>query len=122
MIPKFPRKKPRPTPTPLPTIALSDSSLGFNATEGGSNPVDQTVTITNSGGGSFAGLQLGTTIFHQGTGWLSSSILAGIATIVVTVGSLTAATYNADVPVRDANATNSPQTISVSFVVGAPGA
>jgi hypothetical protein len=105
-----------------PVITLTPSSRTFNATAGGGNPATQTIAVSNTGGGSFAGPTLGSPTYLQGTGWLTTATYsAGVVTLGVTTGSLPAGTYNATIPLSDANATNSPQTISVQFVVAAGG-
>ena len=107
-----------------PAIALSTSSVAFAATAGGGNPANQTVAITNSGGGSLGGLAVGPIGYGAGqpTGWLgvglSSTTAPATLTLSVTTGALVAGTYSATAPVTASNATNSPQTVTVTFVVG----
>src|SRR4030095_14949837 len=59
------------TPPPIPTISLSPTSLAFSATQGGSNPASQTVTISNSGTGTLAWSVSST------NSWLSLSPVSG---------------------------------------------
>ena len=107
---------------PRPVIAFSADSVGFNATVGGSNPAPDTVIVTNSGGGSLAGLAVGTIGYGAGAGgWLSATLTRTTApdTLVLTAltGTLAAGTYTATVPVTAVNATNSPHTLKVTFTL-----
>jgi alpha-tubulin suppressor-like RCC1 family protein/uncharacterized protein YjdB/pimeloyl-ACP methyl ester carboxylesterase len=107
-----------------PTIALSASSLTFSATAG-INPVDQTLQVTNSGGGTLSGLSNGTVAYGTGqpVGWLAASLNSSTApatlTLKVTGANLSAGTYTASVSVQATatGVTNSPQTVSVKLVV-----
>lgn len=109
-------------PTPPPLINVSPSSLTYSATAGGSNPASQTVTVTNGGGGSFAGLTLSGVTYQQGSGWVTTLSLAGsVVTVGLTTGALTAGTYGASFTISDASAGNSPVTITISFAVAASG-
>ena len=111
-------------PLPKPKISLSPTSLSFTAVEGGANPPSQTVTITNSG-------PLGSTLNWSATSsaaWLSLSPTSGSLasgasqpmTVSVDISGLGAGTYNATITVSDPNATNSPQTVSVTLTVAVP--
>src|SRR5256886_8108582 len=55
---------------PRPVIGFSADSVGFSATVGGSNPAPDTVIVTNAGGGSLAGLAVGTIGYGAGAGGL----------------------------------------------------
>jgi hypothetical protein len=110
------------------TIGLSSTTASFAATAGGTNPAAQTITITNTGGGTLSGL--GATVQYtsgQG-GWLTASVSPTTApatlTLQATTGSLTAGTYSARVLVTAPGATNSPAEVTVTFTVAAapPGA
>lgn len=113
---------------PPPTIALGSSSLTFNATQGAANPASQTVTITNGGGGTLSGLSVGTVTYGAGaSGWLSVPTLSATTanpsvtlTVQPNTGSLTAGTYTATIPVQSAVAANSPQNVTVTFIVAPP--
>ena len=107
---------------PRPVIGFSVDSVGFSATVGGSNPAPDTVIVTNSGGGSLAGLGVGTIGYGAGAGgWLSATLSRTTApdTLVLTAltGTLAAGTYTATVPVTAVNATNSPHTLKVTFTL-----
>jgi hypothetical protein len=84
------------------------------------------VTITNGGGGTLSGLGVGTITYGAGaTGWLQAPTLnttsanpSATLTLQPVTGALTAGTYTATVPVTSAVASNSPQNVTVTFVVG----
>ena len=103
-----------------PTIALSPTSLTATAVQG-SSPANGSFTVANSGGGT-----LNYTITDNAT-WLSVSPTSGSTsgpavthTVQYSTASLSAGSYSATITVTDANATNSPQTISVSLTITAP--
>ncbi|MEK7401856.1 MAG: BACON domain-containing carbohydrate-binding protein [Gemmatimonadota bacterium] len=104
--------------TQPPTIGLSTTSLTFNAVAGGANPASQTVSLTNTGGSTLAWSAI------SNNSWLSAQAASGTApatlTVSATTGSLVAATYNGSITVTGTGATNSPQTISVTFIVATP--
>lgn len=107
---------------PPPVLGLSPTTVGFTATVGGGNPADQTVTVSNTGGGSLGGLAVGAVSYGAGgSGWLSASLSGASApatlTLHVTTGALAAGHYTATVPVTTSAAGNSPQNVSVSFDV-----
>jgi hypothetical protein len=106
-----------------PAIALSSASLTFTAAEGGANPASQFITITNSGGGTLSGLSTGTIIYGAGaSGWLQAPVLSATTapatlTLQPVTGALTPGTYTATIPVQSGVASNSPQTLTVTFTV-----
>lgn len=108
-------------------IALSPTQLDFFSWVGGDDPPQATVTITNSGGGTLTGLSVGTITYGaKATGWitiasLSSSVASPSSTLQVqaTTGSLAAGTYTATLPIQAPAAENSPQSIAVTFTIGA---
>ena len=110
-----------------PAIALSTTNQSFAAPQGGANPAAQTVQVTNSGGGTLNGLTA--TVSYtpgQPEGWLAATLTSANApstlTLAATTGSLTAGTYTASVAVTSPAASNSPQAVTVTFVVApAPG-
>ncbi len=105
-----------------PSIALSGSSLDFAATVGGANAATQPVQVTNSGGGSLTGIAVSVD-YTTGAGWLSASLNQTSAPATLTVqpvtGSLAAGTYSATIRVTAPQASNTPQSIAVTFTVGA---
>ena len=107
---------------PRPALSFSADSVGFSATASGPNPAPDTVIVTNSGGGSLAGLAVGTVGYGPGpTGWLTAALTRTTApdTLVLTAqaGGLVAGIYTATVPVTAVNATNSPHTLKVTFTL-----
>lgn len=111
--------------SPGPAIALSSTTAAFQANTG-QNPGNQTVTVTNAGGGSLTGLGLGTITYGAGqpAGWLTATIGATTAPATITLSVLSSTlpqgTYTATVPVQSAVASNSPAVLTVSLNVGPP--
>ena len=110
-----------------PTLALSATTVGFEATAGGAAPTPKTVDVTNSGSGALTGLSVGSITYtpaNQGN-WLAATLSSSSApatlTLAPTVGTLSPGTYTALVPVASAasGVTNSPQTVRVDLVVRA---
>jgi hypothetical protein len=102
-----------------PTIGVSPSSLSFTATAGGSNPANQTISITNTGGGT-----LNWTASDNAT-WLTVSPASGTApstlTASVSITGLVAGTYNGTITITATGATNSPLSVPVTLTVNAAG-
>ncbi|MEQ1911351.1 MAG: CARDB domain-containing protein, partial [Vicinamibacterales bacterium] len=109
---------------PAPAISLSAPALTYGATQGGADPTSQVVNVTNSGGGSLSGLAVGTITYGSGSGWLQTALSGTTAPAILTLqpvtGSLAAGTYTATVPITSGVATNSPQTVTVTFTVASP--
>jgi hypothetical protein len=109
-----------------PLIALSLTSLTFNAVQGGPAPAPQTVNIANGGSGTLNGLTIGQIQYPPGqpTGWLAVTLNGTTAPTTITVsatpGILAPGTYTASVTVSAPTASNTPQTITVSFVIATP--
>ena len=101
-----------------PTIGVSPTSLSFSATVGGSNPANQTVNITNTGGGTLNWSQT------DDASWLTVTPASGTApstlTASVSISGLTAGTYNGTITVTAAGATNTPVSIPVTLTVTNP--
>ena len=105
--------------SPAPSISLSTSIVTFGASKGAAAPAPATVTISNGGGGTLTGLALGTTTYQPaGTSWLQATLSGSTVTLTILNTNLTAGSYNAFVPVTSPVASNSPQTILVTFTVG----
>jgi uncharacterized membrane protein len=106
------------TVSALPAIGLSPGSLSFNA-QIGRDPPTQTVTVTNTGGGT---LNWGAAVNQP---WLSVSPKGGSLTsgqsqaVTVRVGSanLAAGNYAGAVTISDTGASNSPQVVVVNLAV-----
>lgn len=104
-----------------PQIGLSVSNVNFNATAGGTAPPNQTVDVTNTGGGALDGLGVAVNYTSGPPGWLAASLNGTTAPAVITlaasIAALSAGTYTASVNVTSNAATNSPQSIAVTLVV-----
>ncbi|MCG3154259.1 MAG: hypothetical protein DKINENOH_00853 [bacterium] len=107
-----------------PTIALYPTTFQFTAVQGGSSPTSQTMNVSNTG---LSGSTLNWSATDNAS-WLSLSLVGGTipagsshnTSLAVNLTGLTAGTYNATVTVTDPNATNSPQTASVTLIVQPP--
>lgn len=109
------------------TIALSPSSLRFVTNPGDESPAAQTFQITNTG---TTGSTLGwtaTVSTSDGLNWLTVFPTTGVApsTVQVSVNSrsLAAGTYTGSIRIDatvNSGASNTPQTLNVTLVVGAP--
>jgi len=107
---------------PPPKIQLGSAAFTFNAYNGGALPAVQTDLVTNAGGGSLTQLAASVS-YATGSGWLSASwnTTTAPATLSLQPNSATLAngTYNATVSVTSPVASNSPQSIAVTYVVAA---
>jgi hypothetical protein len=101
-----------------PAIGISATSLSFAGTEGGSNPANQTVNITNTGGST-----LNWTAASDAT-WLTATPASGTGaatlTAAVNIGGMAAGTYNGTITISASGASNTPRTIAVTLTVAAP--
>jgi hypothetical protein len=102
-----------------PTIGASPASFSFTATAGGANPAGQSLSITNTGGGT-----LNWTASSNQT-WLSVSPTSGTApssaTVSVDITGLAAGTYNGAITISATGATNTPVTLPVTLTVNPTG-
>lgn len=115
-----------------PALAVSGSALTFSDKVGGSNPVSQSVTVSNSVASSpDLEWSLATPVYGPGaTGWLdcipSQGVLAAGASAQTdcqaTTGSLTSGIYTATLQISSTTpgVQNGSQTITVTFKVVAP--
>src|SRR5262249_16981256 len=105
---------------PQPPIGASPASLSSTATAGGSNPANQTINITNTGGGT-----LNFTASDDAP-WLTVSPASGTApstlTASVNVSGLAAGTYNGTITISATGATNTPVSVPGTLNVNRPGA
>jgi len=96
-----------------PAIGTSPTSLSFTAQQGGGNPIAQTLTISNTGGGTLSWSA------SDSTTWLSLSSASGTGTgtvtVSVTTGTLTAGSYSGTVILNATGA--SSVTVPVAFTV-----
>lgn len=110
---------------PPPLIGLSSGALTFTDTAGTADPAPQTVTVSNSGGGTLSGLAVGTIAYGSGaSGWLTASLSGGTAPATLTLqpsnAGLNPGTYTATVPVTASGVGNSPQNVTVTYVLAVP--
>ncbi len=103
---------------PPPVIVLDPDSLTFEAVEGGPNPADQVLSITNA---------VESTLEWTATDdalWLTlnptSGTGDGATTLSVNIAGLAAGVYSASVTVTDPNAVNSPQVARVALYIAEP--
>ncbi len=112
--------------TPAPVIGLSTDTVNLSAFgNSGATPTD-TVTISNTGGGSLVGLAVSGITYGAGaTGWLAANLNQPTAPaeveLIATLGALPVGSYSAQVSLTDPEASNSPTTITVLLDV-TPGA
>ncbi len=96
-----------------PAIGASPTNLSFVATQGGGNPAPQTLSISNTGGGSL------TWSASDNVDWLALSPVTGtgngVVTATVTTGARTAGTYNANITLNAIG--TSPVTVPVTLTV-----
>ena len=98
-----------------PAIGASPSSLSFTAQQGGSNPAAQTLTVSNTGGGTLSWTA------SDNVSWLTVSPASGTGngtvTVSATLSSLATGTYTGAITLSATGA--STVTIPVSFTVTA---
>jgi uncharacterized protein (TIGR03437 family) len=107
------------TVTPAPaSLAVSPQSLTFNYTVGGTLPAAQTISITNTGGGTLSWTA------SASAAWVGLSPASGTAPTTISVSvspaTLAAGSYPATVQITATGATGSPASVSVTLVVQAP--
>lgn len=103
-------------PTTSPAIGLSQTNLAFTGTAGGTNPTNQSFTISNTGGGTL------TWTAGDNASWLTLSPITGTNTGTVTTSvnltGLAAGTYSGTITVAATGATS--KTLAVTLTVNAP--
>ncbi len=112
------------TPVP-PVLAVGATSLAFTAlTTSTTDPAPQTVTVSNTGGGTLSGITA-TVAYAAGQpgGWLTAQLSGAIAPATLTLaarrGTLGVGTYTATVTL---NTSNGSRTVAVVFLVQNTGA
>jgi len=105
-----------------PLLVVAPSSLSFTSSTT-SSPAAQLVAVTNGGGGALSGLS--TSVQYAGTGgWLTATLNTSTAPATLTVqpshAGLSAGSYTATIRVNSAQASNSPVSIAVTYVVATP--
>jgi hypothetical protein len=110
-------KKPHPS-SPSPAMGEQSTVLTFTAMEGESNPHDQTITVTNTGGGT-----LSWTV-SENASWLSVTPTSGTTTtetdaVIVSVNTagLLSATYDAVITLATVAPTVTSQQILVTLIL-----
>lgn len=106
-------------PAQAPVINRSPSAMIFAAQVNGANPSAQTVTIANSGGGTLtwsASANQSWVTFNGGAASASGTGSGGFTVEVRTAG-LGVSAHQATITISDSGASNSPQTVSVTFNV-----
>src|SRR4029077_7135616 len=102
------------TVTAAPTIGANPTSLSFTAQQGGANPAAQTVSLSNTGGGTLSWTA------NDNATWLTVSPASGTGNGTVTVsatGTQTTGTQSGSLTLSATGATS--VTIPVSFTVTA---
>ena len=108
-----------------PAIGLSASALSFSAVSGGAD-VTQTVQVTDAGDDKVGAFSVAGITYTAGqpSGWLTATLGATAAptqlTVRVAPAALQPGTYSATISVAGSNATNTPQTITVTATVAVP--
>ncbi len=112
-----------------PAIGLGSQSIPFSGTVGVPNPAPQTLSVSNTGP---AGTTLNWTAqasTSTGGPWLSINPVSGSSTgsgdpktitVSVNISGLSAGTYNGTITISDPNASNNPQTVTVTLTLTAP--
>jgi hypothetical protein len=106
-----------------PAIDLSATSATFSATAPSVDPAQQTVDVSNSGGGSLSGLSANIAYSETTTGWLTATVASSAPdapsttplTLHVTTGSIAPGEYHATVTVSSSVAGVASQTVAVTF-------
>jgi hypothetical protein len=100
-----------------PSIGVNPGSLSFSATVGGANPANQSISITNTGGGTLSWSA------SDNAPWLTVSPATGTApstlTASVNISGLAAGTHSGSITITATGATNSPVTVPVTLTVNA---
>jgi hypothetical protein len=103
-----------PPPVVSPAIGASPTSLSFAATQGGANPATQTLSISNTGGGTLSWSA------SDNAAWLTLSQASGTGNGVVrasvVTGTTAVGTYNGSITLSATG--GSSVTVPVTFTVG----
>src|SRR6185436_6279651 len=104
------------TVTAPPAIGASPTTLSFTATQGGANPAPQTLSISNTGGGTLNWTA------NETTPWLTLSTTGGTGngsiTLTATTGSLSVGTTSGTVTLSGGTGAT-PVTIPITFTIAA---
>jgi hypothetical protein len=103
-----------------PQIGLSLTTLSFSANQGGANPIEQTISVTNAGSGTLDLLSVNVS-YSAGSGWLNATLDSPNADTTLRVrpitGSLGGGTYSATITVFSGDFGVNPQTVAITFTV-----
>ena len=103
------------------SVSVSPASLTFTQASGGSAPPAQTLNVASSGTAIQFTAQVATSI---GGNWLSvtpaSGTTPGSVSVSVNGAGLAQGTYTGSVTIVGTGAANGPQTVPVTFTIGAP--
>lgn len=112
--PQTPVSPPSPPPTP-PAIGASPMTVSFTASQGGNSPSTQSLSISNTGGGTLTWSAI------DNASWLSVSPATGsgngMITLTAATGSLTTGTHSAMITLNATGA--SPVAIPVTLTITA---
>lgn len=104
-----------------PAIDVRPGSLTFNATAGGADPATQRIRVRNSGAGTM------NYVLTDDADWMSVAPASGTSTgqeishtVSVNIAGLSTGTYTGLITISSPNATNSPQAVQVTLIVGNP--
>jgi len=100
--------------SPTPTISISNTDLQFTYTEDGATPTPQTIDITNANGGSLTWTAVAS------SSWIVLSETATALTVSIDPSGLPAGPNIGAIVITSPDATNSPQSITVTLTVAAP--
>ena len=100
----------------VPRIALSQGSVVFQVVRGATTALDQTITVTNGGGGTLGAI----TCPSAPAAWLGCTVSGGTLTLTANPSGLTASPATVSVPVTAVGATNNPQSVTVAFTIRQP--
>ncbi len=107
-----------PAPGAAPVLSVTPGSLAFTGQAGGANPASQTVSVTNTGGGTLPW------VASDNATWLSATPASGAAPSTVSVSvdlsGLAAGTYGGMVTITSTGVTGSPKNIPVTLTVTSP--
>ncbi len=111
------------TVTQAPILEISATTAEFTATEGGSDPPDQTIAVENAGEQPLTDLTVGSPIYVGAppAPWLSATLDKTVApatlTLRSTIATLPHGTYEASVEVSSPVAENGSKTVTVTLTV-----
>ena len=107
-----------PPPPPTPILSVSPATLSFVATQGGSDPPNTTLNVTNAGSGSL------NFTASSDSPWLGVSPLSGAAPAILQVSASVAGlapnTYTGHLTITTNGVQGSPISVMVTFIVSAP--